>query len=127
MTTLLQKYPWHAKGLYTLRDRNMLFAYLEQMAGQLVVNIGKQQPDGPFVTKLTQKVLTDLVHTACACGGLSSSQQARLVARTHHLLNHHVELHRLASAVPFEVLSIAYGGALGIQRELVEVGYLIVS
>nr|KAF2499658.1 hypothetical protein BU16DRAFT_535981 [Lophium mytilinum] len=118
MTTLLQKFPWGAQHLYTLRDRNMLFAYLQQLVEILVEKLPGLAPE--LVNKLTPQLLGNLVQTACSCGGFSSAQQARLVVASAGVLNLGINLHPLAGAVPFAVLSIAYDRVQGPEKALVD-------
>ncbi|KAF2810498.1 uncharacterized protein BDZ99DRAFT_563641 [Mytilinidion resinicola] len=118
MTTLLQKFPWGAQHLYTLRERNMLFAYLNQLVEIFVEKLPRLSPE--LVNKLTPQLLGNMVQTACSCGGFSSGQQARLVVSCGGVLDLGVNLHPLAGAVPFQVLSIAYDRVQGPQKALVD-------
>ncbi|OCK89980.1 uncharacterized protein K441DRAFT_680682 [Cenococcum geophilum 1.58] len=105
MISLLAKYPWQSNDTYKLKERDMLFYYVEKLAQQLLGQIPDHQ-DGRFQTKLNAQLLTELVVVACSCRGFNSNQQAHLVALTNGFLKMQMRLPRLAFYAPFDCLAI---------------------
>ncbi|OCL03978.1 hypothetical protein AOQ84DRAFT_226646 [Glonium stellatum] len=115
MISLLAKYPWQSNDIYTLKERDMLFYYVEKMARQLLGQIPAHQ-GGAFHTRLNAQLLTELVVVACGCCGFNSNQQAHLVALTDGFLTMQIPISRLAFYAPFDCLAVHPGA----QEFLVE-------
>jgi hypothetical protein len=117
MISILQKYPWSRTNLYTVEHRNLIFTYLCKMIEELVKQI-KDCRDGRgifgqrnFSTKITQRLLEEMVTTACTYGNFTLRQQHTLISLTHVMSpNSRVStavmypLFRLSSFWPFEAI-----------------------
>ncbi|OCK84735.1 hypothetical protein K432DRAFT_400876 [Lepidopterella palustris CBS 459.81] len=118
--SLLVKYPWSLTLMYTLRERNMIFHYVEQLIGLLIQQVAyfERNTKSPFCTKLTQQLLTELAITAITCHGFATYQRCQLISMTHHRcqLPSYIVPHRLWDFFPFEVVSVD----LRAQSEIVE-------
>ena len=68
------QFPWYAGELYTLADRNLLFAtYMNQM-WVLVEKVDKNETKG-----LDQKLLRDFIFAGINCAGFGERQKHELV------------------------------------------------